>query len=478
MLKIWNTLTRRTEAFTPLRDREVRIYVCGITPYAYSHLGHMRPAVFFDVVRRYLEYRGYRVTYVVNFTDVDDKIIQGALAAGEDPLTYPLRYIEDYFSALGALHVRPATHYPRVTAHIPEIIHYIQRILENGFAYVANGDVYFSVRAFPDYGQLSGRTPEELIDTGRIEHSPHKRETLDFALWKAAKPGEPSWESPWGRGRPGWHIECSTLSALYLGDTFDIHGGGNDLIFPHHENEIAQARAYSGKPFFARFWMHNGMVRLQAEKMSKSTRKFIPIRELLSRYPGPVIRMFLLSAHYRSPLDYEESFLDGFQTRIGRFSAFFTRIRQALGMRLERSLVNLRDAETESVRAQVRAFHEAMEDDFHTPRALAALENLLDLGNRYLNEGALRQANAVYLHLLDCGDLLGLFPQEVRRLAGIPEEERLPPALVESILQIREALRKERRFDLADRIRSALEQNGILVEDTPQGPQWRRAGLA
>jgi cysteinyl-tRNA synthetase len=477
MLKVYNTLSRKIEPFQPLTPGMVKMYVCGVTPYDYSHLGHMRPAVVFDVVRRYLQYLGYKVTYVVNFTDVDDKIVQRAREQGADPLTYADPFITDYYESLGALNVLPADYYPRVSTHIPVIIQMVEKILANGAAYVANGDVYFSVRQFPDYGQLSGRSIDDLIDSGRIEHSPNKRETPDFALWKGAKEGEPAWQSPWGPGRPGWHIECSAMSTHYLGAMFDIHGGGNDLIFPHHENEIAQARSAWQSPFFARYWLHNGMVTLKEEKMSKSLKNFFRVRDLLNEYSGEALRFFLLSAHYRSPIDFSEEIIRSFRARLERFEGFFTHLRQRVGDRLERSLVNLMAEEVPGLDESNHAFFNALDDDFNFPQALGALQSLLDSGNLLLKAGSLRAANRVYLELLERGKILGLFEGERRWLAGEKSEVHSAgpsQALVETLIQLRAELRKKKEYTLGDFIREALGKEGIILEDTPQGTIWRR----
>ncbi|MHA2610853.1 MAG: cysteine--tRNA ligase [bacterium JZ-2024 1] len=470
---LYNTLTRETERFEPLEPALVRIYVCGVTPYDYNHLGHMRPAVVFDVLRRFLEYANYRVVMVVNFTDVDDKIIKRARENGEDPLTYPRKFIQDYYECMEALNIKPAHFHPKVTAHIADIIRFIEKILENGFGYVVNGNVYFSVAKFSDYGKLSGRRTEELIESGRLEPDPNKRDPLDFALWKAQKPGEPAWDSPWGKGRPGWHIECSTMSSLYLGDTFDIHGGGNDLIFPHHENEIAQSRAYSGKPFFARFWMHNGMVTLQKEKMAKSTGVFLTTRELLKTYRGEVLRLFLLSGHYRSPLDFSEELLQQTAQRLDAFYSFFQRVQETLGEELEERLENLRFIKTPELDSAWKEWESAMSQDLHTPKALSAMHSLLDYGNQTLMKGKKAEANKAFLQLLRAGEIMGIFTEFSRgTLRGKSREDHAP--WVEFLLRLREFLRKEKFFALSDEIREYLHKQGFIVEDTETGYRWRK----
>ncbi|HHW42757.1 MAG TPA: cysteine--tRNA ligase, partial [Desulfotomaculum sp.] len=302
---IYNTLTKKKELFVPRQAGRVDMYVCGPTTYNFIHLGNARPLVFFDTVRRYFQYRGYRVKYIQNFTDVDDKIINRAREEGVDALALSRKYINEYFKDADALNVRRADVHPQVTGHIPEIIDLIAALMEKGAAYEVDGDVYFAISAFPEYGKLSGRTLEEMQAGARVEVDPRKKHPMDFALWKAARAGEPSWDSPWGKGRPGWHIECSAMALKYLGYSFDIHGGGFDLVFPHHENEIAQAEAATGRPF-VRYWMHNGFITVNQEKMSKSLGNFFLVREILNKFPPEVVRFFLLSTHYRSPLDFDD----------------------------------------------------------------------------------------------------------------------------------------------------------------------------
>lgn len=306
MIKAYNTQKRQKEELIPAEPNKVKMYVCGPTTYNFIHLGNARPLVVFDVVRRYLAYRGYEVTYVQNFTDVDDKIINRAREEGDEPLTLAARYIQEYFKDADALGVMRADLHPRVSEHIPEIIEMVETLIRKNHAYVVDGDVYFRVSSFDQYGKLSGRSLEDMLSGARVEIDERKESPVDFALWKKAKPGEPSWESPWGPGRPGWHIECSAMSMKYLGATFDIHGGGADLVFPHHENELAQSEAYSGQPF-ARYWLHNGFITVNKEKMSKSLGNFFIVRDILDQYPAPVVRFYLLATHYRSPLDFDDT---------------------------------------------------------------------------------------------------------------------------------------------------------------------------
>ncbi|NLG68293.1 MAG: cysteine--tRNA ligase, partial [Firmicutes bacterium] len=309
-MQVYNTLTRRTETFTPREPGRVSIYVCGLTPYDHAHLGHLRPAVVWQAIRNYLEYKGFQVTLVQNFTDIDDKIIDRARALGVPAETVALTYIRDYLEAMDRLGLRYADHYPRVTRHIPEVVEMVSRLVERGHAYEVEGSVYFDTTTFPSYGKLSGQRREALEAGARIEPDERKRHPADFALWKAAKPGEPAWSSPWGPGRPGWHIECSAMSLHYLGFGFDLHGGGADLIFPHHENEVAQSEAYAGQEGFVRFWLHNGLVNVKATKMSKSLGNFTTAREILRRHPPGLVKYYLLSTHYRSPIEFADTSLD------------------------------------------------------------------------------------------------------------------------------------------------------------------------
>ena len=468
------------------------MYVCGITPYAPTHIGHAMSYVVFDVLHRYLESKGYQVDYVQNFTDVDDKAIQRAQERGVPVEELVQEYIDDYLHVMDALNVLRADRYPRATEEIPRMIEVVQVLVEKGYAYAADGDVYFRVRRFESYGQLSGRNLDELMAGARIEVGERKEDPLDFALWKASKPGEPSWESPWGLGRPGWHIECSAMSTKYLGVTLDIHGGGQDLVFPHHENEIAQSEAYTGKHPFARFWMHNGLLQLGEEKMSKSLGNLVTVAEALERHSADAWRLFFLGSHYRSPLVYTEESL--IATERGA-----ERLRNALMETPDGGGVEL---ECEEFRHR---FIEAMDDDLNTPQAIAALFDLAREINRGRDEGMpVREAQEA---LQELGSVLGLTFQEGpqrgpqvealvelgKEMAGplrVAGEEELaddieaglaPEALsdggrdaaVKVLADARERLREARRYELADRIRSHLAELGVLLEDTPQGPRWR-----
>ncbi len=457
MLQIHDSLTNRKRPFEPLEAGRVRMYVCGMTVYDYCHLGHARAMVVFDTVVRFLRDAGYQVTYVRNITDVDDKIIRRARELGEEPAALTERFtaaMHEDADALGCL--RP-DHEPRATGSMQAIVALIQRLLDSGHAYAAaNGDVYYDVSRFPDYGKLSGERVEDLRSGARVEPGEAKRDPVDFALWKAAKPGEPSWPAPWGEGRPGWHIECSAMSMDCLGEEFDIHGGGLDLKFPHHENEIAQSEAATGHAF-ARYWMHNGHVRINDEKMSKSLGNFFTVRDILTSYRAEEVRYFLLSSHYRSPLNYTADALDNARAALTR---------------LYTALRGLPEADPgEAGQEQEQAFRAAMADDFNTPVALAVLFDLAREVNRLREEGA-EQAGALGARLRALGadlGLLGQHPEDYLK-AGVT----LADAEIEELIRRRAEARKARDFAEADRLRDELKSHGVVLEDGPQGTSWRR----
>jgi cysteinyl-tRNA synthetase len=461
MLRIHNTLARAKQDFVPIVPGEARMYVCGMTVYDYCHLGHARVMVVFDMVARWLRASGYRLSYVRNITDVDDKIIRRALDNGEDIGALTQRFIDAMDEDAARLGVEKPDAEPRATQHIEPMLAMIGALVDNGHAYAAaNGDVYYAVHAFPGYGKLSGKSLDDLRAGERVEIDPHKRDPLDFVLWKAAKPGEPAWDSPWGPGRPGWHIECSAMSEQLLGKHFDIHGGGQDLMFPHHENEIAQsegAHAEDGHGHaFVNYWMHNGFVRVDEEKMSKSLGNFFTIREVLEKYDPEVVRFFILRAHYRSPLNYSDAHLD--DARHG----------------LARLYTALRDIDATAVPIDwnggfAARFREAMDDDFNTPVALAVLFDLASELNR-----ARDPAQAGLLRAL--GGVLGLLQRDpddflkAGAAAGDYDAERIEALIVERL-----AARKSRDFARADAIRAELADAGIVLEDGAQGTSWRRA---
>jgi cysteinyl-tRNA synthetase len=462
MLQIYNTLTRRKDPFQPIEPGRVRMYVCGMTVYDLCHLGHARVLVVFDVVYRYLKHAGFEVTYVRNITDIDDKILARAAERGEPFTALTERFIGAMHEDAAALGILPPDEEPRATAHMDEILAMIRQLVAKGHAYAAdNGDVYYAVAGFAGYGRLSGKDPKDLRAGARVEVDEAKRDPLDFALWKAAKPDEPAWESPWGPGRPGWHIECSAMSTCCLGNHFDIHGGGADLTFPHHENEIAQSEAATGEPF-VNVWMHNGFVRINDEKMSKSLGNFFTVREVLTRYQPEEVRYFILTSHYRSPLNYDNEHLDNAR-------AALTRLYTAL-----RGLPAAADAP--AVTGDFRArFTAAMDDDFNTPEALAVLFDLAREINRVRSVDA-PAAAAKAAELRALAAVLGLLGQdpEVYLRGGTGTDGGLDDAAVEALIARRAAARKARDFAEADRLRDQLQAAGIVLEDGPAGTRWRR----
>jgi cysteinyl-tRNA synthetase len=453
-MRLYNTLTRTVEDFTTRDEGRVGIYLCGPTVQNVPHFGHARAALVPDVLRRWLTYRGYTVFFVRNITDVDDKIIDRAALEGQLPATIAETYTRVYDTQMARLNVLPPDVAPRATGHIIEMIGLIERLVEVGAAYEAGGDVFFSVRKFDGYGQLSGRNIDDLRSGARVEPTERKRDPLDFALWKAAKPGEPSWTSPWGRGRPGWHIECSAMAAKYLGVAFDIHAGGLDLIFPHHENEIAQSEAASGRRF-ARYWLHNGMVTLDEEKMSKSVGNVIGLTEALDRFGPNILRLFLLSAHYRSPVDFSEERLADMRAGFDRWTAF---------VRATQGLESTDDAADLSGFRQ--RFEEAMDEDLGTAGAQAALFDLVAEGNRALERGDTATAAAARDIFTELAAVLGF---------DLTDDQRgghLIGPLVEELLLLRQEARARKDFSTADQIRDRLGEIGIAVEDTAQGARW------
>ncbi|MCF7993193.1 MAG: cysteine--tRNA ligase [Thiohalocapsa sp.] len=461
MLHIFNSLTRSKVPFTPIEPGKARMYVCGMTVYDFCHLGHARVLVVFDTVYRHLRRSGLQVTYVRNITDIDDKIIKRAEENGEPMEALTGRFIAAMHEDAQALGILPPDEEPRATAHMDEILAMIGRLIDNGHAYVAeNGDVYYAVASFEGYGKLSGKDPQDLRAGARVDIGEAKRDPLDFALWKAAKPGEPAWESPWGAGRPGWHIECSAMSTCCLGNHFDIHGGGADLQFPHHENEIAQSEGATGEPF-VNVWMHNGFVRVNEEKMSKSLGNFFTVRDILKEYQAEEIRYFILTSHYRSPLNYDDEHLKNAR-------AALTRLYTAL-----RGLPQADAAGGETFRAR---FDAAMDDDFNTPEALAVLFDLAREINRVraADEAA---AAALAAQLRDLGGALGLLgqdPEAYLRAGTGAGEAVLSDAEIETLIGARNAARKAKNWAEADRIRDQLQDAGIVLEDAAGGTSWRR----
>ncbi|HOK05889.1 MAG TPA: cysteine--tRNA ligase [Syntrophales bacterium] len=485
-LRIYNTLTRRKDEFRPLNPGKIGIYTCGITAYDYCHVGHARSAVVFDVITRFLRYRGFEVTYVKNFTDIDDKIIAKANDLGVNTAAISERFIAEHDRDMDALGIVRPTVTPRATENIDGMIALIERLLEKGHAYVVDGDVYYAVESFPGYGKLSCRNIDEMMAGARVDVDERKRNPLDFALWKASKPGEPWWESPWGRGRPGWHIECSVMSQRYLGETFDIHGGGEDLIFPHHENEIAQSEGATGKPL-ARWWVHNGFVRVNSEKMSKSLGNFATIREMLKDWHPEVMRLFMISSHYRSPVDFSPSSLAEARSGMNRFYATLKLLKDMKGAMGEAAPEG-RDTELAARLDELRGrFVEAMEDDFNTARALGYVFEAARTVNAHLGEvrppgggsapAAVRAAEGFFSEI---GGVLGLFgedPDEYFRLDREREAAKrgLETGEIERLLHERREARAAKDWQRADEIRRRLAAWGIAIKDAPEGTTWHFA---
>lgn len=461
MLRIYNTLGQKKEEFNSINQGEVRMYVCGVTVYDNCHLGHGRAYVCFDVIRRYLEYKGYKVTYIQNFTDIDDKIIKRAQE--EDKTTQEIAdlYTRKYFEVMDRLNIKRADLYPKATEHIDEMVSSIGILLKRGFAYEVDGGVYFRIKALSSYGELSGRTLDEMRAGARVEVDERKEDPLDFALWKKAKENEPSWPSPWGRGRPGWHIECSVMSAKYLGDTFDIHGGGIDLIFPHHENEVAQAYGINGRRL-ANYWLHNGFVTIDREKMSKSLGNFFTLEDIFKRYDPEVVRYFLISTHYRSPLDFTEERLREAEASL---RSLYQTFRQS-------DIIEISHSEsyaTDEVSLLQKKFTDAMDNDFNTPMALGLMHEVSRDINQAVSRWYVEKKGGEKI-LDKCrllrrwGEILGLF---FKREADISEE-------IKALIEEREAARKNRDWKKADDIRNRLQEMGIVLEDTPAGTRWYR----
>ena len=462
-MQVYNTLTNRKEEFVPIEPGKVRMYVCGPTVYNFFHIGNARPFVVFDTLRRYFKFRGYEVKFVQNFTDVDDKIINRAKEEGITAPEVSEKYIKEYFNDAEALNVLKADVHPKVSEHIPEIIEFVQTLIDKGYAYEADGDVYYSTRKFPEYGKLSGQNIDDLESGARIAIGEVKEDPLDFALWKARKEeSEIAWESPWGMGRPGWHIECSTMAKKHLGETIDIHGGGQDLTFPHHENEIAQSEACNGVPF-AHYWMHNGYINVDGKKMSKSLGNFFTVRDIREQYSGDVIRFFLLSGHYRSPINFSDTLME--QSKQG-----YERIATAIET-LEFLGSNGSDAPMEGEAEMLKAldkhrekFIEVMDDDLNTADGIAAIFELVSDINLAVKDGASKSyAKAALAKIKELTDVLGLF-------GGEDEEEGLGDD-IQALIDERQAARKEKNWARADEIRDQLAAMGITLKDTPQGVQ-------
>lgn len=460
-LRIYNSLTRQKETFEPLENGKVRMYVCGVTVYDSAHIGHAMSSLVFDTIRRYLEYRGYQVKYVQNFTDIDDKIIARSQALGISPTELADKHARDFLQEMKALNVQEANLYPRATSEVPTIIDMVERLIEKGYAYPSNGNVFFRVEKFPDYGKLSNRTleggqPGEAIDG--------KEHPLDFALWKAAKPGEPSWPSPWGQGRPGWHIECSAMSLHHLGEQIDIHGGGMDLLFPHHENEIAQTEALTEKPF-AKYWVHNGLLKLGEEKMSKSLGNLITIEEFLEQHDPQSLRLFVLLSGYRRPVTFTDESISAAERGLDRLRSAL-RPAKSSGAQADADVIQTLNAQVEQTR---QGFFEAMDDDFSTPQALAHIFELVKAINSARDAGVAGEPfEEAQQALLILTGVLGF---DLARTGSADQIEVQP--FIDLLIDVRQELRAARQWNLADKIRDDLANLGVILEDTPTGTEWR-----
>ena len=479
-LTVFNTMTREKSVFQPVKEGEVSIYVCGVTPYNHPHIGNARPFVTWDTIRRYLSHVGYKVTYIQNFTDVDDKIINTSNGEGVAWNVISDRYIDAYYDVMDALHVRRADVYPRVSTHMEEIIAMISTLIDNGYAYAVDGDVYYRVEKFEHYGKLSGRTLDDMEAGARVDVDDRKENPMDFALWKAAKPGEPFWESPWGQGRPGWHIECSAMSQKYLGEEFDFHGGGSDLIFPHHENEIAQSEGCSEHHPAVRYWVHNGFITINQEKMSKSLNNFFLVKDILEQYSADALRFFLLSTHYRSPLDFSDERLDEATKAIERFQTVINNL-----LYLESRPAGSCETEASelltSARNYLEEFEAAMSDDFNTALATAPIYGLAKEINIYYQSvqscdgtvchSTIGEVKEIFKLMLD---ILGLLEDGWKGQESSTEEYN---QLMEVILNIRQCCREQKQWGIADSIRDELANIGIVIEDFPQGARWKKREL-
>ena len=487
-LRVYNTLSGKKEEFQPLVPGKVGMYVCGVTVYDYCHIGHARANIVFDIVYRYLQYSNYDVTYVRNYTDVDDKIIARANQLGISSRELSENFIQAFDEDMAALGLHKPTHEPKATAYMAQIITLVERLIDKGLAYESAGDVYYSVEKFSSYLKLSKRNMEEMLAGARIAPGEQKRNPMDFALWKTAKPGEPSWESPWGAGRPGWHIECSAMSSSLLGTTFDIHGGGRDLIFPHHENEIAQSEGATGKPF-VKYWLHNGFVNVNQEKMSKSLGNFFTIRDILKSYDPEVVRFFILSAHYRSPIDFSDQNLEEARTGLSRFYEALAQLEKKLATRADSDTGQgqVPEALTEPVEKLVRLeerFRSAMDDDFNTALAIGHMFDAVRAINRILAEEDLLQDSLPALlskahdALLRLGDVLGILGSNPAAWLDRSAREGLADsglsgAEIEALITERREARARRDFARADRIRDELAAKGVLLLDSPEGTTWK-----
>lgn len=468
-MKVYNTLSKRKENFVPLEEGKVKMYVCGPTVYNYIHIGNARPMIVFDTVRRYFEYKGYDVNFVSNFTDVDDKIIKKAIEEGTTSDVISKRFIEECKKDMAGMNVKPATKHPLATEEIDGMIEMIQKLIDDGFAYVKNGTVYFRARRFEEYGKLSHKNLDDLQSGGRsllVTGEDEKEDSLDFVLWKPKKEGEPAWESPWCDGRPGWHIECSVMSKKYLGEQIDIHAGGEDLVFPHHENEIAQSEAANGKEF-SKYWMHNAFLNIDNRKMSKSLGNFFTVREISEKYDLQVLRFFMLSAHYRSPLNFSAELMEASKNGLDRIVTAVANLKHLLGAVTVETLTEDEKASLEKVNEFVSGFETAMEDDFNTADAISSVFELVKFANTTASgESSKEYLQGLFDIIVKLTDVLGLI---------VEKEEELLAEDIEALIAERQAARKEKNFQRADEIRNQLLEKGIILEDTREGVKWKKA---
>ncbi|RPF49964.1 cysteine--tRNA ligase [Aquisalibacillus elongatus] len=463
-IKLYNTLTRQKEDFETIEDGKVKMYVCGPTVYNYIHVGNARPAIVFDTVRRFLEYRGYDVIYVLNFTDVDDKLIKAANELNDEVPNIAERFIQAYKEDVAKLNVKEAVHHPRVTETMDDIIEFIEQLIDKGYAYEADGDVYFKTRSFGEYGKLSHQSIDELRSGARIQVGEKKEDPIDFALWKEAKPGEIAWDSPWGKGRPGWHIECSAMAKKYLGETIDIHAGGQDLSFPHHENEIAQSESHNDTTF-ANYWLHNGYIQIENEKMSKSLGNFILVHDLVEKHDPNVVRFFMLSVHYRNPINFSDELLSEAKNSYERLKTAYQNLQHRKTASL--NLADDNEEWKEKVKDLKQRFINEMSDDFNTANAISVLFELAKEANIYTQQ---KQTST------DVIDLFADTFEELTTVLGFSIEavEIDEDNEIDQLIEERNQARKDRNFSRADEIRDELKERGIILEDTPQGTRWKR----
>lgn len=467
-VKVYNTLTRKMEEFEPLHGNRVSMFVCGVTPYDYTHLGHAKSLVAFDTIAKYLRYRGYSVFYIQNVTDVDDRLVDRSKESGESVPELVEKFFKLFLDDMEALGMDSVNLYAYATEHIPEIMEQIKGLIEKGYAYESNGNVYFEVGKFPEFGKLSKQVLEELRPGARVEVDENKRNPEDFALWKAEKPGEPTWESPWGKGRPGWHIEDTAITMAYFGEQYDIHGGATELIFPHHEAEIAQAEALTGKKPFVKYWLHTGVLNVEGEKMSKSLKNFWMVQDALKEYDADVLRFFLVNAHYRSPVDFSNELLEEAKQSYGRLVETVQNVQFVLRQQTREERTADDDEIDKAIKEVKEKFEESMDNDFNTREAISHLFTFSSKVNVGLSKGLARESLENVLSTYQTlGGVLGLFGGQIAK-------DEVVDGLMEFLVEMREKARKEKNFEVSDEIRNKLAEIGILLEDTKDGPRWKK----